>query len=81
MAEAEKTKEKFGTEWVYHPSGSYEVVPCWGGIKMFWLRENEPAVFARAAKVLLVEDYLIHKLTGEFVGETALYCSSRRVHL
>lgn len=74
--QAEKTKEKFGARRVYHTSGSHEVVPCWGGIKMFWIKENEPEIFDKAAKLLLVEDYLIYKLTGEFVGETALYCST-----
>jgi len=75
-AEAAKVKEEFGAERVYHTSGSHEVVPCWGGVKMFWIKENEPQIFDQADKLLLVEDYLIYKLTGEFVGETALYCST-----
>jgi len=75
-AQAENVKDRFGVERVYHTSGSHEIVPCWGGIKMMWIKENEPEIFDKAAKLLLVEDFLIHKLTGRFIGETALYCST-----
>ena len=41
-----------------------------------WLRKNEPSVFKNTDKFLLVEDFLIYKLTGKFVGSFALYTSS-----
>ena len=31
---------------------------------IMWIREHEPAIFAQAHKWLVVEDYLIFKLTG-----------------
>jgi len=34
-----------------------------------WLRDNEPAAFARLAKVLLPKDYLRHQLTGTLATE------------
>ncbi len=37
--------------------------------KVAWVADNEPAVFARIAKVLLPKDYLRLWLTGEYVGE------------
>lgn len=37
--------------------------------KLLWLREHEPDVFRRVAKVLLPKDYLRFWLTGEYVSE------------
>ncbi|MCG6858267.1 MAG: xylulokinase [Salaquimonas sp.] len=37
--------------------------------KLVWVRNNEPMVFAKVAKVLLPKDYLRHWLTGEHVSE------------
>jgi len=39
--------------------------------KIIWVRDNEPAVFARAKKFLLPKDYLRFKLTGEFASEVS----------
>lgn len=39
--------------------------------KMAWLTENEPEVFARAARVVDVHAYLSHRLTGSWVSSTA----------
>ncbi len=39
--------------------------------KLLWVRDNEPAVFARAAQVLLPKDYLRYRLTGEFATDKA----------
>jgi len=51
-------------EWVYNlPTASYTAP------KILWLRNHEPAHFARLAHVLLPKDYLRYKLSGEFVGE------------
>ena len=35
--------------------------------KILWLREHEPDVFTTAYKYLDVKDYIIHRLTGNFV--------------
>ena len=32
--------------------------------KLLWMRENEPALFARIARIMLPKDYLVYKLTG-----------------
>ena len=37
--------------------------------KLLWVREHEPEVFARIAKVLLPKAWLRWKLTGEFIEE------------
>jgi xylulokinase len=45
------------------------VFPGFTAPKLLWLREHEPDVFRRVAKVLLPKDYLRFWLTGEYVSE------------
>ena len=45
------------------------VFPGFTAPKVDWVRENEPDVFAKIAKVLLPKDYLRLFLTGEHVSE------------
>ena len=45
------------------------VFPGFTAPKLAWVRGNEPAVFARVAKVLLPKDYLRLWLTGDYVSE------------
>lgn len=44
--------------------------------KLLWLRKHEPDTFVRAHKLLLLEDYLLHWLTGRFVSEKSLQTST-----
>lgn len=69
-------RKQFGADRVYHITGSPDVVPTWAATKIMWLRDNEPDIFRKVNKYLFVEDYLIYKLTGQFVAEGALYSSS-----
>jgi len=39
--------------------------------KILWVKENEPAVFAKAKHVLLPKDYIRYKLTGEYAIDKA----------
>lgn len=45
------------------------VFPGFTAPKLAWIRDNEPAISARIAKVLLPKDYLRYWLTGEYVSE------------
>ncbi|MBM1220826.1 xylulokinase [Ponticoccus sp. SC2-23] len=45
------------------------VFPGFTAPKLVWMKNNEPALFARVAKVLLPKDYLRLFLTGEAVAE------------
>ena len=39
--------------------------------KLLWVRDNEPAHFARMKKMLLPKDYLRYQLTGEFASDVS----------
>jgi xylulokinase len=67
--------ERFGRE-VYSRTGIPEIVPTWSACKILWIRENEPDVFSRAHKFLLVQDYLIYRLTGRIVTDDSVSCTT-----
>jgi sugar (pentulose or hexulose) kinase len=67
--------EKFGKD-VYSRTGIPEIVPTWSACKILWIRQNEPEVFSRAHKFLLVQDYLIYRLTGRIVTDGSVSCTT-----
>ena len=67
--------DRLGKE-VYSRTGIPEIVPTWSACKIMWIRQNEPEVFARAHKFLLVQDYLIYRLTGRIVTDGSISCTT-----
>lgn len=45
------------------------VFPGFTAPKLVWVKNNEPEIFAKVAKVLLPKDYLRFWLTGEYISE------------
>jgi xylulokinase len=74
--ESEIIKSGFGIDTVFEKTGQPEVVPTWPATKILWLKRNEPKVFSKSYKYLLVEDFLMHKLTGLFATEYSVVSSS-----
>ena len=74
--EAEILGDKFGHRQAYEVTGQVKLVPTWPASKILWLRNREPETFARTAKFLLIEDYFLHRLTGEYVTEGSLVTST-----
>lgn len=62
---------RFG-KTVYSRTGIPEITPTWPACKIAWIRENEPEVFAQAAKFVLVQDYLVYRLTGKIVTDGSI---------
>jgi xylulokinase len=62
--------EKVGLENVLRLTGN-PILPGFTAPKIVWVRENEPQVYAKAAKVLLPKDYVRYRLTGGFFGEVS----------
>ncbi|MGD0610266.1 MAG: FGGY family carbohydrate kinase [Anaerolineales bacterium] len=74
--EARQIVTHFGVEAVFHRTGQPEVAPTWPACKFLWLRGHEPEVFSRTHKFLWLEDYLLYRLTGQFVTECSQQTSS-----
>jgi len=64
--EARLLEEKFGSENLFRMSGQTEMLPCWPAAKILWYRKNQPELFRKTAKFLMVEDFLLHRLTGSW---------------
>ncbi len=74
--QAKDIERKFGIKWIYEKTGQAEVPAGYPAPKIKWLKENEPEVFDKTSKFLLLEDYIIFRLTGKFVASRSLYSSS-----
>lgn len=74
--EAEELGGRFGHRAAYEITGQVKLVPTWPAAKVLWLRRHEPDVVARTAKFLLIEDYFLHRLAGEYVCEGSLVTST-----
>jgi xylulokinase len=75
-AEAAQIEQEFGLDRILAVTGLPEVLPLWPATKIVWLQKNEPHVFNQVHKYLLVHDYLIYKLTGQYVSEHSLLSST-----
>ena len=74
--QARQIAERFELGRVYEITGDPEIVPTWTACKILWLKQNEPDVFRRAHKFILVEDFLLRRLTGRFATDGAVACTS-----
>ena len=76
QSEADQLGDIFGHRNAFEITGQVKLVPTWPASKILWLRKNEPQTFDRAGKFLLIEDYFLHRLTGEYVCEGSLVTST-----
>ena len=74
--EADELRERFGREEVYRVTGQADMLATWPAAKIRWLKKNRAEDYGRTAKFLLLEDYLVYRLTGRCVGELNLWASS-----
>lgn len=65
-----------GREVVHKTTGQVSMSATWPASKILWVKKHEPEVFAKTKKFLLIEDYFIYLLTGRFVAEDSLLCST-----
>lgn len=58
--------QTFGAEWLFEHTGmpvhTINTLP-----KLLWIKQHEPDTWKSAARFLLYEDFIIHKLTGKAV--------------
>ncbi len=66
-------------DWINGTVGKQKVLDCIANPvltgftlpKLLWVRDNEPALFDRVAKVLLPKDYVRFRLTGEYASDVS----------
>lgn len=76
VEEAKEIEARFGRQKVYEITGQPEITATWPAAKLLWVQRHEPEVWAKTKKIFLLEDYVLHALTGRFVTEKTLQSSS-----
>ena len=74
-SEAATLTERIGNDRLYRTTGLPSLNGAVPLAKLKWIMDR-PDLKARTHKILLLEDYLIYKLTGRFVTEHSLICST-----
>ena len=60
----------------YRVTGMPDLTSATPIAKLLWIKNNLPEIYNTTHKFLLIEDYLIYKLTGELVSEQSLLSST-----
>ena len=76
VEESEIIGREIPIELWYRTTGLPEVSPMWPICKILWLKRNEPDIFDKTSKFLVLKDYLIWKLTGELVTDPSVSSST-----
>jgi xylulokinase len=74
--ESAELTERFDEQRFYEITGQPCMLPTWPAAKILWLARHEPRVFEQTARFLLIEDYFLWRLTGEYVSEGSLLTST-----
>ncbi|MBQ7600483.1 MAG: hypothetical protein IJU57_07435 [Clostridia bacterium] len=75
-SQAKEIEERFTVRGIYELTGQAEIPAGYPAPKILWLRENRPGIFKRTAHYVLLEDYIVYRLTGRFAASRSLYSSS-----
>jgi len=67
-AQCDAIRSEIPIDKIYETTG-LTVDPYFSAPKIIWIKENEPDIFKDTHKFLLVHDYIVHNLTGEFVTD------------
>jgi len=74
-AHGEKTLERYGVQ-MYDESGHWPV-PNWiAGAVLPWINETHPELLERTSSVLMLSDWVNHKLTGETYTDGSSACET-----
>ncbi len=75
-AEAEALKHDFPDDLFYRRTGLPSLTGAVPMAKALWLKNNFPSLLTGGSRILLLEDYLLHFMTGRFVTEKTLQTST-----
>jgi xylulokinase len=79
--EVDEMKELLDAREFYRTTGLLEIDTTWTALKILWVRNNEKDVFKKIAKIILVEDYIVYRLTGQYVSSSSLICSTALIDI
>lgn len=63
---------RFDPVQVEEVTGQLSMLPTWPSTKLLWLRHNHPESFRKAAKFVLLKDYIACRLTGRLMADMSI---------
>jgi D-xylulose kinase len=63
-----KIRSEIGIDTVYNETG-LTIDPYFSAPKILWFKHENPQLFQKTHKFLLVHDFILHRLTGEFATD------------
>jgi len=63
--QVEFIRKKIGEDKIYNTTG-LTIDPYFSATKILWFKDEKPEIYQKTHKFLLVSDYIIYKLTGQF---------------
>ena len=71
--QSEKIERIFGSDKLFKITGLVQE-PIFGINKMLWLKENEPDIYKKSSKWVIIANYIAWKLSGELATDYSLAC-------
>ncbi|MFX0098042.1 MAG: xylulokinase [Candidatus Hodarchaeota archaeon] len=68
VKECDFIRSTLGSDLVYKTAG-LTIDPYFSSSKILWFKNNRPEIYNNASKFLLVHDFILKRLTGEFVTD------------
>ncbi|TVQ39699.1 MAG: xylulokinase [Spirochaetaceae bacterium] len=73
--QAELLEQALGMQQVYRITG-HRISSSYSGTKLRWVQDNQPDLYKRTFKTLQTKDFIIQRLTGEFVTDYSDACGT-----
>jgi len=74
--EAAEIASVFDENKLFSITGMPSSDPMWPASRIKWIKKNEPEIFKKTYKFLLLKDYIAYRLTNKLFGESTVYNSS-----
>lgn len=76
QSEADDIAKEFGHKQVYDVTGQPEITATWPASKLLWVRRHKSDIFNSIDKIFMLEDWILYRLTGNFVTEPTIQSST-----
>jgi sugar (pentulose or hexulose) kinase len=76
VVESDELANAFDRREFYEITGQPQMLATWPAAKWGWLNRHEPHIFRAAKRLSLLADYVILRMTGEFVTDGSLATST-----
>lgn len=72
VAECQVLSARFSPQVCEAVTGQLAILPTWPATKILWLKNHRPQIFEKAARYMLLKDYIVYRLTGAVCGDMSI---------